>query len=37
MSDASNKLGLKLDTYRAQLIAEEKLSQMMKPPQKYYH
>ena len=37
MSEASSKLGLKLDTYRAQLIAEEKLSQMMKPPQKYHH
>ncbi len=36
MSDMSAKLGLKLDSYREQLIAEEALSQMMKPSQKYH-
>ncbi|KAK7584317.1 hypothetical protein V9T40_005280 [Parthenolecanium corni] len=35
MSDMSTKLGLKLDSYREQLIAEEALSRMMKPSQKY--
>lgn len=36
MSEASAKLGTKLDSYREQLIAEEALSQMMKPSQKYH-
>lgn len=35
MSEMSTKLGLKLDSYREQLIAEEALSRMMKPQQKY--
>ncbi|XKL59859.1 hypothetical protein PGB90_000875 [Kerria lacca] len=35
MSEMSAKLGLKLDSYREQLIAEEALSQMMKPSQRY--
>lgn len=37
MSDTCNRFGLKLDSYREQLIAEEKLSQAMKGPSHKYN